>query len=263
MLEQQQGQLVSGLQEMYRRLSAAKAWEGPALSEANGHPLTHDILAALNLLESKQDGSGEVESFEEDCQKLQSKLLAEGAGYAHRRGSISSDSDHSSHGHSQSTHRASPPETKPTFRDSFHLGSAASSPLSRSPVPQQKQPSFPSPQQLPMQQPSPLANDPQFYRAEWALPDMSNPEQVMRSKFAMQIPNLHEQVNSFDDSFGDQPFAPPPTFFDAGNNFGGLPVTSYPQQLSSGFGGPMPGLQQDFGLGFDPMEFEKYIQVAT
>ena len=89
MLEQQQGQLVTALQEMYHRLSAAHAWSGPTLSEATGHPLTHDILASLNLLESKQDGSGELEAFEEDCQKLQTKLLANGAGYVHRRGSFS------------------------------------------------------------------------------------------------------------------------------------------------------------------------------
>ncbi|TKA71182.1 hypothetical protein B0A55_09510 [Friedmanniomyces simplex] len=63
---------------MYRRLRKAEAWEGSAVPEIDGSPLTHDILAALNLLEMKQDGSGETESYEEDFQKLQSELLTVG-----------------------------------------------------------------------------------------------------------------------------------------------------------------------------------------
>ncbi|RMY94359.1 hypothetical protein D0864_05546 [Hortaea werneckii] len=43
MLEQQQGQLVSGLQHMYRRLIKTQAWTGPKLDEVNGAPLTHNI----------------------------------------------------------------------------------------------------------------------------------------------------------------------------------------------------------------------------
>ena len=61
MLEQQQSQLVAGLQATYKRLQKAQVWNGPNLAEANGYPLTHDILAALDLLEVKNDGSGEVE----------------------------------------------------------------------------------------------------------------------------------------------------------------------------------------------------------
>ncbi|KAK4547809.1 Fluconazole resistance protein 1, partial [Recurvomyces mirabilis] len=80
---------------MYQRLQAVQAWPGATLPETNGHPLTHDMLAALDLLEMKQDGSGEVETFEGDCDKLQAKLVAYGAGFVQRRGSISSDSDHS------------------------------------------------------------------------------------------------------------------------------------------------------------------------
>jgi hypothetical protein len=94
MLEQQQAQLVSGLKEMYQRLQKASAWEGPSLDETSGHPLTHDILSALNLLELKHDDSGEPETFEENCDKLQSKMVSEGANYVRRRGSISSESEH-------------------------------------------------------------------------------------------------------------------------------------------------------------------------
>jgi hypothetical protein len=57
MLEKQHNQLVGGLQEMYQRLRKASLWEGEPLDESSGRPLTHDILAALNLLESEEDGS--------------------------------------------------------------------------------------------------------------------------------------------------------------------------------------------------------------
>lgn len=205
MLEQQQSQLVSGLQELYKRLRTSHGWEGAALDESNnGHPLTHDILAALNLLEAKkqQDGnSHETEAFEEDVLKLQARLLAEGAGYAHRRSSMSSDSDHSLHGqghlstlgqHARSGSRGTPIMSPGSsfFPDNFHLGSAPGSPqpgrrLPHSPVAG----SMPSrnsfaatshPGQLStqlsnsMSHPSPLTNDPQFYQAEWAYPDMSS-----------------------------------------------------------------------------------------
>ncbi|QIX00911.1 hypothetical protein AMS68_006428 [Peltaster fructicola] len=171
MLEQQQTQLVSGLQEMYRRLQSAHAWDGKRLPENNGHPLTHDILAALNLLEAKHDGSGTTEAFEEDVQKLQSRLIAEGHGYVQqRRGSISSESEHSQHGTTRAT--TTPVLARPNFRDSFNFGSSTSSPLVQSPVPQHTQPKLASPPvQTRFQQ-----NDPQLYAPEWAqaLSDASN-----------------------------------------------------------------------------------------
>ena len=125
MLEQQQGQLVSGLQEMYKRLVEANAWKGSPLAETNGNPLTHDILSALDLLEARHDGSGELETFEEDCTKLQSRLLAEGAGYTQqRRGSFSSDSEHSQHSHARSQSHSTPTLSKPAvFKENFAFGS--------------------------------------------------------------------------------------------------------------------------------------------
>jgi hypothetical protein len=51
MLEKQHNQLVCGLQEMYEQLRRASFWEDEPLDESSGRPLTHDILAALNLLE--------------------------------------------------------------------------------------------------------------------------------------------------------------------------------------------------------------------
>lgn len=188
MLEQQQSQLVSGLQEMYRRLQSADAWDGKMLHESNGHPLTHDILAALNLLETKQDGATEM--FEDDVQKIQSRLLAEGHGFAQRRGSVSSESEHSQR--AQSVNTATPILSRPSmFRDSFAFDSNASSPLVQSPVPQQVQ----HLQQRPKLSQSPLeqqfSNDPQLYAPEWA--------QVLSEAVANQNKlNYHQTTEELD-----------------------------------------------------------------
>lgn len=95
MLRHNQAHLVAGLQETYRRLLAANLWPGAALQETNGHPHTHDILARLDLLESKQYGSNDSKIFEGDCGKLQQRLLAQSASCTPRRISLSSDSNHS------------------------------------------------------------------------------------------------------------------------------------------------------------------------
>jgi hypothetical protein len=63
MLERQQGQLVSCIQRLYQRLRIAGLWEQPLAGTSGGQPLTHDILAALNLLRPKDDGSGELQAF--------------------------------------------------------------------------------------------------------------------------------------------------------------------------------------------------------
>ena len=149
MLEKQKSQLVSGMQELYHCGEKAKAWEGPELEETNGKPVTQDILAASNLLEPKSEGSQDMETFEEDDQKIQSKLLAEGAGYVRRRGSFSSDSEHSQHGHIwSSSHHSTPVLPKPSlFMDNFSSSAAYSSPLLQSPAPQpRRQPELPAQQ---------------------------------------------------------------------------------------------------------------------
>lgn len=96
MLESQQAQLVSGLQELYRRLQDGEGWTGSPLKEnGNGVPLTHDILESLGAL--KQEGHHTNESFEEDLNVLQRKLIANGAGFMQREPSFdtNSESDHS------------------------------------------------------------------------------------------------------------------------------------------------------------------------
>ncbi|KAF2220010.1 hypothetical protein BDZ85DRAFT_37912 [Elsinoe ampelina] len=132
MLEQQQSQLVAGLQETYRRLLAANLWPGSALDEREGHPLTHDILSALGIIHHKSDGS--LDMFEEDPEKLQQRLVAHGAPYMHRRGSVSSDSDHSTtHSHKRPRSMIDSPISSPaqsSFRKSFDHDRSTASPVS-------------------------------------------------------------------------------------------------------------------------------------
>ncbi|KAI9685431.1 MAG: hypothetical protein M1822_004562 [Bathelium mastoideum] len=146
MLEQQQTQLVAGLQDMYRRLSTGEQWPGSALTDGpNGHPLTHDILARLDLLQPREDGSHQHEGFEEDCGRLQRRLLDAGAPFIKRRGSISSDSEEHeqqqlspiSNDTSYATTPTSAPPHRPTFTHPFANNSAPMTPpsSSQSPVP--------------------------------------------------------------------------------------------------------------------------------
>jgi hypothetical protein len=201
MLEQQQSQLVSGLKEMYHRLQKVSAWEGPSLDESSGQPLTHDILSALNLLRSKHDDSGEMEVFEENCDKLQSMMVSEGANLVHRRGSISSDSDHSHHDRPKtaSSRDETPVQPKMTFfKESFSFHSASSSPLTQSPIlrskpfAQQQLPALSSTFQLPLPELT-FIDDPQLYSPEWAqaLADTSLSERVYRAKILMHTGGLN------------------------------------------------------------------------
>ena len=83
MLENQQSQLVSGLQELYRRTQNGQGWIGSSLKETNnGAPLTHDILERLGAL--KQDTHDSTEPFEEDLNLMQQRLIANGAGFVAR-----------------------------------------------------------------------------------------------------------------------------------------------------------------------------------
>ena len=67
MLEEQQAQLVAGLQELYRRLLHGHGWIGsPVEGTDEGTPLTHEILERLGAL--KQDGRSTVEVSDEDLE---------------------------------------------------------------------------------------------------------------------------------------------------------------------------------------------------
>lgn len=78
MLEQQQLQLVNGLQELYERLVNDQGWKGSPLENSNnGHPLTHDILDRLGAL--KLDSQISYEVFEDNVDAMRKRLLADGA----------------------------------------------------------------------------------------------------------------------------------------------------------------------------------------
>jgi hypothetical protein len=62
MLERQQTQLVSCVQELYRQLHTTGLVEQPHLDGSDRYPLVHDILATLGLSKAKSDGSEELET---------------------------------------------------------------------------------------------------------------------------------------------------------------------------------------------------------
>lgn len=260
MLEQQQSQLVSGMQELYRRLEKAKAWEGSKLEETNGNPLTHDILAALNLLEPKSEGGREMETFEEDCQKLQSKLLADGSGYVRRRGSFSSDSDHSQHGHARSgSYHSTPVLPKPSlFQENFSFPGSNPSPLSQSPAPQPMAQPQPSPQQQakPAQFASvPLSNDPGLYAPDWAqaLAERNDPSQCMRLSFPAQLPELDDgAINGLDMSQWDQS----PAQYDATYS----QFTAYPDAMFMGSMNTMQTVGDMPQMDGMDLDFRQFVQ---
>ncbi|EME40274.1 fungal Zn binuclear cluster domain-containing protein [Dothistroma septosporum NZE10] len=264
MLEQQQAQLVNGLQEMYRRLRTADAWEGEALSDTNGAPLTHDILAALGLLEPKHDGSGELETFEDDCESLQSRLIAQGAGLTQRRGSFSSESEHSQHGHARSASRSTPSISKPpTFKQESLYHSAPPSPPQDTPAPvpapRQQRQSFTAAQLSPLQQNSPLSSTPQFYQDDWYTAT-SRPELMMRSDFAMQTPDLeHNMGNMQDMTGGFASWDTTPDSFDM--NMATFTAPGYP----GGHPNAWSSASKSYAMDIDPMdaEFAQFIQVVT
>lgn len=92
MLESQQTQLVTGLQELYRRLQRGEGWVGSPLKESTrGQPLTHDILERLGAL--KQDSKAGIDHFEDDHEALQNMLFANGAGAMQREHSFDTNSE--------------------------------------------------------------------------------------------------------------------------------------------------------------------------
>lgn len=133
MLESQQAQLVAGLQELYKRVQNGQGWTGAALKEtSSGSPLTHDILERLGAL--KQDGNTH-DTFEEDLNTLQQRLIADGAGFMQRQPS------HDSHSHTDSS--APSPISyepvvhhRPNFSNPFNLNQLPPTPPNQSPYPQ-------------------------------------------------------------------------------------------------------------------------------
>ncbi|KAI9799187.1 MAG: hypothetical protein M1833_004227 [Piccolia ochrophora] len=128
LLEQQQAQLVSGLQELYKRTKNGEGWAGGPLKDTElGHPLTHDILDRLGSLQQGRQGG--PEAFEEDTSLLQQRLFENGATPMFRHQSGSSDSEHGG-----LTQYESPSSTS-MFTNPFEYNRAPPTPTS-SPYPQ-------------------------------------------------------------------------------------------------------------------------------
>jgi len=154
MLEQQQTQLVAGLRELYSRLQKGESWPGQPLRESSGgHPLTHDILERLDLLHSSGDNSSNYEGFEEDCNRMQQKLLERGAPFTRRRGSVSSDSEHG-HASTTSSYEGTPTTKSFGFDSPFARHKAPPTPPMNSPFPRQSQVVSPVKQESPMVSPT-------------------------------------------------------------------------------------------------------------
>lgn len=256
MLEQQQSQLVAGLQDIYRRLVAGQVWPGAPLSETNGNPLTHDILARLDLLETKQDGSGELEPFEEDCQKLQQKLLSEGASFVARRGSFSSDSDHS-HIHARTSSRSSVHGTpvtapsQPLFDENFSFQTESPSPAVQSPAPK-------TVQMRSSIRPSPLhneaANSNDYVMPSWSEHGLHGIN-AMQSQFILNAPITQDHWQSALDNY---PFALDSSMDDFNDQIM-LGNQQYPTSMQPS---SLYNLQDWTNEPMD-VDFSKFVQVST
>ena len=258
-LERDQVKLVSALQKMYKILQNAQVWPGPPLEERAGRPLTHDLLIALGVLTSKDDSPGDVDYFEEDYEKLKAKLLAEGAGYVQRRASSSSMSEHSHHDAVQPAPLLEPAANDsipPTFKENFDFRSASPSTFSQH-LNQQRVQSFPAPQPSPLQHSAHYTNDPQFYAAEWSIPDMSTSHQTIQSQFTIQNPANHSAtVSHMQDVYTNNQYDGSMTWNTTSFD-GNAMIRGFPQQTPS----TNNSSEMDY-CGFDPaeIEFHKYVQ---
>jgi hypothetical protein len=130
MLESQQAQLVSGLQELYKRIQNGQGWiDTPLKENTHGQPSTHDILERLGAL--KQEGHASNDSFEEDLSILQQKLIANGAGFMQRAPSHDSHSDSSA-----PSPVCEPVSQRPNFSNPFSLNQLPPTLPNQSPYPQ-------------------------------------------------------------------------------------------------------------------------------
>lgn len=188
MLEQQQTWLVHGLQEMYRRARDGQGWPGePLRCEANGHPLTHDLLTRLGALDHTKG-----ERFEENPEIMQQELWRRNAMQRQDSSDASSDSAQSpvvSSRFSSDNMFTAPPHQQqqqqmPPTPPSFSPSSSHPQPLPsiKSESPQQQQ------QQHQMQPPM-TPNNP-AYAAQMSMQGVVNP-------IALQGPQPWPNNNGF------------------------------------------------------------------
>jgi hypothetical protein len=132
MLENQQAQLVVGLQELYKRTQNGQGWTGPPLKEtSHGMPLTHDILEQLGALKQEGQVSGDV--FEEDLGALQHRLIASGASMMQREPSHDGSSD-------SAPSPSYEPQQRPQYSQPFPVSRFPPTPPNQSPYPQNARP---------------------------------------------------------------------------------------------------------------------------
>jgi hypothetical protein len=163
MLENQQAQLVTGLQELYKRIQNGQGWIGSPLKEtSHGAPLTHDILERLGAL--KQDGHATGEIFEEDLTLMQQRLIANGAGFMQRDTSSDSDSETA-----PSPMFEQMPQ-KPVFTDPFSLHSFPPTPPNQSPYPRNARTVPLKMQTYPQPRIDQTGMNPQLHRQTWGSP---------------------------------------------------------------------------------------------
>lgn len=207
MLEQQQIQLVTGLQKLYTLVISRASWKGPLLKESmNGHPLTHDILERLGVLKFDLDVGSDV--FEEDLDLLRQKLATgtDSVMQSHR-GSLSSEY----HGQFSAMEVASP---RSYFGDSFNpLRQFPPTPPIQSP--NEEIPSSQSPADCQkqcdreagldpfiLQSPPPRIGHQQSAMYDGCLDflnfDMSNPMQGSASPCLSISPWLHDDLSAFE-----------------------------------------------------------------
>jgi len=149
MLEQQQSQLVAGLRELYRRLQSGERWPGMPLKESHGgHPLTHDILERLDLLQMSNDAPIKLEGFEEDLSRLQRRCALENGAHTLRRRDSMSEESEPGLTSSESSHGVASPSHSVSYSESFSHRNAPPTPPMDSPylrssqiaTPQKRQP---------------------------------------------------------------------------------------------------------------------------
>ncbi|ODM18357.1 hypothetical protein SI65_06228 [Aspergillus cristatus] len=188
MLEQQQTWLVHGLQEMYRRASEGESWPGePLRCEANGHPLTHDLLNRLGALDHTKG-----ERFEENTEIMQQELWRRNA--MQRQDSSDASSESAAQSPVVSSRfpsdvfgavTAAPPQQQlPPTPPSF----SPSSSRTAQPTPVIKQEPQQQPQHQQMQ--SPMAPNNPAYAAQMSMQGVVNP-------IALQGPQPWPSNNGF------------------------------------------------------------------
>ncbi|KAF1928853.1 uncharacterized protein M421DRAFT_61552 [Didymella exigua CBS 183.55] len=207
MLEQQQAQLVAGLRDLYTRLQSGQGWPGQPLREAQGgHPLTHDILERLDLLHGPSENGGNYEGFEEDCSRMQHKLLERGAPLSRRRGSASSDSEHG-HTSSPSSYSGTPTARQFAFTEPFVRNNAPPTPPMNSPFPRQSQVAAPVKQESPVVSSTFMqtgALDPSALSRAWMADSMMMEEPMdFKSMNGFENFNTYDQIMMVDPIFMD------------------------------------------------------------